>query len=812
MKVPLIAEYVDTGDGGEIVFWSNSKLHREPAPFKPYIVVGDPRIKSEEEGRSKGYHPKLRLPTGETIWVKKLHFDTEREARLEAGRTTKNKKLLVHQMQYMDQMYIDNPEILKLHANTDDLKVLTLDIEVRTDGAFPLAKVDPIICIGVKLNDEPVVIFDNYDETNKDLQIIKDFVNYVSCKDPDIITGYNLYDFDIPYIMERCAEQNLKIGQLSRKDENGKYQQPTKGGVPYLEWKDRKKKNTSTTWKFPGRVVFDVYTQVVADQTINGLPNKKLKTIARKFQLDDVVELEEEDMSHTCKLIGTDKLRIYQESDVRITKQLFDIYFPRIASLAETVSVPLEKVAVVKELIISDIISGRKLNSLGYVSLNDNKGRYHPWYSNLFGADAVGKDWIKYQAAIVTCPKPRSWHKKIWKADFGSFYPNIMVTFNLSPETVKITELKPYTFETDFGFKRENDVMKLSIPDANFNKNIQMEIDMTRQGFMKAEEVKFMKMRKELKAKEAKAKEEGKKAEAIKLYSMQWAYKVMGNAIYGSNGQQYTRFGDLSVAIATVGLARWMILMLDSFLGSAVIEIDTDGIYCNKFPDMERFTSMLTRTIKDKFGVDSSLYLEVDEYKEAYFYLAKNYVYRDLDDSIVFHGATMKSSTHFPGYKKVLNKLAEARLRNDPEIEKLADELENFDNWELDDFIKRVRCSMSLDEYDSQGNQIIQLAKQVEKNRGTKVQIGEQIEFVDTKENLFEDVNKQMEKYIKGIIKTKPEIKKRYYTIKQLVTNKDQLYLKDYTRQLHRIRDMFNIPLPVVQEDISLVQGKLINA
>lgn len=111
------------------------------------------------------------------------------------------------------------------------MRILSFDIECSADkGKFPVPEKDPVIQIAniCQINGEsepfirnvftlkncaPIVgtkVFSFKDETDV-LCAWRDFVRVL---DPDIITGYNIINFDLPYIINRA--DTLKISQYAR--------------------------------------------------------------------------------------------------------------------------------------------------------------------------------------------------------------------------------------------------------------------------------------------------------------------------------------------------------------------------------------------------------------------------------------------------------------------------------------------------------------------------------------------------------------------------------------------------------------------
>ena len=101
------------------------------------------------------------------------------------------------------------------------LRILSFDIECAAEaGKFPQPNADPVIQIAniVKIQGQSEIFVRNvftlqkcapivgskvlsYDKEEEMLRAWRDFLKEV---DPDIITGYNIVNFDLPYIIERA--------------------------------------------------------------------------------------------------------------------------------------------------------------------------------------------------------------------------------------------------------------------------------------------------------------------------------------------------------------------------------------------------------------------------------------------------------------------------------------------------------------------------------------------------------------------------------------------------------------------------------
>ncbi|AEN05056.1 DNA polymerase B region [halophilic archaeon DL31] len=157
------------------------------------------------------------------------------ERRLEDGRI---------QVRYDDEelVAVDAPEETTLRVNT-------FDIEVDDRNGFPEDGEEPIVCLTshdsyddeyvVWLYDAPDAEVDAPDELagyepiadsgtvdvrtfDEEAAMLDAFVEYIQETDPDLLTGWNFEDFDMPYVLDRMelvdpsTEYDLSIGRLSR--------------------------------------------------------------------------------------------------------------------------------------------------------------------------------------------------------------------------------------------------------------------------------------------------------------------------------------------------------------------------------------------------------------------------------------------------------------------------------------------------------------------------------------------------------------------------------------------------------------------
>ncbi len=165
-----------------------------------------------------------------------------------------------------------------LGMTLDDLHRLQLDIEVYSEGSFPNADRpdDKVIIVALSDNrgwDEVLHLRDGIGEE----QLLQELVYILQERDPDVIEGHNIFEFDLAYLLDRCALHGVDFA-IGRD-----------GSVPRTY--DSSMRFAERTVDYPavdivGRHVIDTYFQVMSfDVFSRDLPDYSLKTAARYFDL-----------------------------------------------------------------------------------------------------------------------------------------------------------------------------------------------------------------------------------------------------------------------------------------------------------------------------------------------------------------------------------------------------------------------------------------------------------------------------------------------------------------------------------------------
>lgn len=238
-------------------------------------------------------------------------------------------------------------------------------------------------------------------DTERDL--LADFMEYLVDLDPDVLTGWNAYLFDFPYVHKRCDRLGVDIRRISPFD----VVQITQayGARKGLEY------------RIKGRDPLDllvVYRRWRSN--LGQLPSYDFKYVVELEtgyeytdygdRIDDLVKGDHETLIDYCINDGF-ALKLLDEE-----KELIESY---------------DRKRRISGVLISDALSNKKLIDTWLL-----RKRERPLPS------ASHHTAEGFKGAIVLDPTPGI-HEQVAIFDLSSLYPNIIVGFNISPETVSNT-------------------------------------------------------------------------------------------------------------------------------------------------------------------------------------------------------------------------------------------------------------------------------------------------------------------------------------------------------------------------------------
>ena len=482
--------------------------------------------------------------------------------------------------------------------------VANIDIEVASDQGFPHPEAagSPVISIAVKFNEDFYVFgFDEPEGCVIEETLAKKSIKYVSCEDekdllirfvdcwsqhaPDVVTGWNVSGFDIPYLYNRL--ERLFDQKVARSMSPWKY---------------------ATVRKFHsnfGQEQININLNGIAVLDYLELYKKFTYTNRESYRLDYIsnVELGERKLSytefgslHTLYKRDYHKFIEYNVKDVELVDRLDNKMklIEMAVALAYSAKVNLD-----------DVFS--------QVRMWDSICFHHLRKKNIVipSRQTVDKT-VQFEGAYVKEPQVGA-HNWVVSFDLNSLYPHLMMQYNLSPEKLVPPEqvnedlldsLKRGPWDTianyDKLINKEFDTSLLKRDNLTVTPNV-MFFKRDSQGFLpeiledlynrrKTSKQKMIECQQKLQT--ATGEEKQKYLNLISKHNNdQLARKVQLNSAYGALGNQYFRFYDLRIAEAVTKAGqlsiRWIESKVNKYLNTLmgtenedfVVASDTDSIY-----------------------------------------------------------------------------------------------------------------------------------------------------------------------------------------------------------------------------------------
>ncbi len=430
-------------------------------------------------------------------------------------------------------------------AEAPKLRILGFSMICYREKGMPKPNRDPVVIISVSTNsgDEKQFVSENLDDTS----VIRDFVNCISDFDPDVIAGFGTNHQAWPYLIERARKLgvNLIVDRVDTQPHTSVY-----GHI-------------SVT----GRANVDLFD--FADE----LPEVKLKTLenvadylgvmnmGKRTIIDDIEYAEYwKDEEKRSMLLNFSK-----ESTQRIMG-IMEVLLDFACQLSSLVGLPLDHIGTAAVGFRVEWYLIRKARIMGELIPKRTQRPYLP-----------------YKGALVLEPKV-GLHENVAVLDFKAMYPNLMITYNISPDTyVREEEQEPLggvnvAPGTKHRFRREpvgfyKDVLSSLIEERDVIKQK-----------LKTFDPRSSKYR--------------------VLDARQKAVKVITNAAYGYAGWIGARWYNKPVAEASAAWGRHVVreaIDMAREIGLEVVYGDTDSIFIKHMPAK---VAKLAEETDKKFGLE----------------------------------------------------------------------------------------------------------------------------------------------------------------------------------------------------------------
>jgi DNA polymerase elongation subunit (family B) len=519
----------------------------------------------------------------------------------------------------------------EIQWNLSDINIVYVDIETTCDKGFPDIQTaeETVIAIAIRSSRKKHKKVFGLGPYNKDLEggiyveceteeeLLEGFLKEWKSEYPDIITGWNVSFFDIPYLVNRMCKLfgEIKTSFLS----------------PWKILKPRQVESMGTT-----KTTYDIFGVAVLDWL--DLYKKFTYTNQESYKLDHIAFVE----------LGTRKLDYSQYGSLHtLYKNNFELFIEYNAKDIDLVIALEEKMKLI-ELAITMAYDAK-------VNFDDVFSQVRMWdviiYNHLLSKGIVipGRkeaDKRPIEGAFVKEPNV-GFYNWVVSYDLTSLYPMLIQQYNISPETLL----------DDFTYVKVDDLVEkkieLKLPeDVTMAANGHM-FTRKKRGFLPELMAWMFAQRKEYKGLQLKTEKEleEKKAnlspEEIKEYTnkiskyknLQMAKKICLNSAYGAAGNEWFRFFDVRLAEAITKSGqlsiRWIERKLNEHFNRIlktdrdyIIAVDTDSVYINFDPIVNLFLKdrthdekirLIDKICNEQIGpyIDKS-YDELAAYMSAY--------------------------------------------------------------------------------------------------------------------------------------------------------------------------------------------------
>jgi DNA polymerase delta subunit 1 len=514
-------------------------------------------------------------------------------------------------------------------------RIHSFDIECAgRKGIFPEPNVDPIIQIAnvVKLHGDEEVVTRNiftlkscapigHAEVRSfetEGEMLEEWAAFVREMDPDIFTGYNINNFDFPYLIERARHLKLK-----RFDFLGRILD-IRSTIKETVTQTKIGRRTFKSINFEGRVPYDMLMVIKRDF--------KLRSYTLNSVCQEILGEQKEDVHYS---IITDlqngdeqtrrRLAVYCLKDAELPVRLLNTVrsFTNDVEMARVTGVP----------ITSLLTKGEQVKVVAQLLKHARKaGYFMPAHQGAASSE-------QYEGATVIEPMRGYYTDPIVTLDFSSLYPSIMIAHNLCYTTL----IKPNVKE------------KLSLTDEQVTTtpaNCMFVKSSVRPGLLPHILQHLLAARKKTKAELKEATDPVVKAV---LDGRQLAYKISANSVYGFTGAQVGKLPCLEISSSVTAYGRTMIeqtkreveqhyRIVNNYEADAtVIYGDTDSVMVNfKVKSLERsmelgreaaelISAKFIKPIKLEFEKVYYPYLLINKKRYAGLYFTKPDKYDKMD-------------------------------------------------------------------------------------------------------------------------------------------------------------------------------------
>jgi DNA polymerase elongation subunit (family B) len=493
------------------------------------------------------------------------------------------------------------------------IKTANIDIEVFSADGFPAPEdaAHPITAICMRENTGTYWVWGcgDYTTTREDIlyikcdneiDLVRKFVRRMEEYAPNVITGWNTRFFDIPYLHNRMVK-------LFGDDTLAKRMSP---------WGLIRERNTTINGKLNQEFILE------------GIEQLDYLEVFKKFTYNTLGQQESYRLDHISHVVlGERKLSYAEHGNLHTLYekdyQKFIDYNVKDVELVHNLDVKLDLIDLIFTMAYK-----------AGVNYNDTLGTTAIWDTIIYRLlnkqkiavpKKVEKPKTSYPGGYVKEPQVGS-HDWVTSFDLNSLYPNIIVQYNMSPETVMV------------GFQNGVSVDKFLDGSVNIGQRgfsvapTGIRFTHDREGVIPTVIKRYYSERRVIKTEMLKAQQEmqinpSKELEyrISSLDNQQMAIKILMNSLYGALGNRWFRYFDQRVAESITLAGQLAIKWAERAVNGAmqdvlktdedyVVAIDTDSVYIRMGDLVEKFAPKNPVKFLDKICADHFEKVLADSY------------------------------------------------------------------------------------------------------------------------------------------------------------------------------------------------------
>jgi DNA polymerase I len=456
----------------------------------------------------KRYQNRFKILAADIPFIQRFFYDLNLASSLKVSGEIVTDAVVTQN--YTTDLVVDVKEIKFGHSFRTDLKILSFDLEnsIRTGRIL-------CICCAIRagMNDIRYEVLQGIES-----DILMDFTKLVKTEDPDILTGYNIDNYDIPYIRKRMVVNGM--GNSLMLSRNLSPVTPDK----------------FIGWNCKGRVIVDAWWQVKKEKRPK---RESLSYVSTKFLGVSKLDVDSSKMDEEWEK-DPEKVIKYCKRDAELPILLLE----KLGIIQKYIDL-----SQVSRLPFGDVIKGRTSTLIDSLLIREaeKKNVGIPLSIHQSKKDSITGGYVHTLRAGL--------YHWVCVLDFKSMYPSIIIANNICFST-KSSEGDIFAPNGARFLSRERkegilpDILKKLMHDRELAKD---------------------------KSKEAKDEDERRYYEGF-----QQAIKVLMNAFYGVFASNFYRFTDKSIGGAITSFARQNITRIIEELkteGIHVLYSDTDSIF-----------------------------------------------------------------------------------------------------------------------------------------------------------------------------------------------------------------------------------------